>query len=103
MPNPVKVSQSKVFRDRAEECRTMAALFHREKTRALLFRVAADYARLADQAAIFELQDADREAGIIPPGIGGHSIVLEGSIDRRVAAGAFGFLIFSHAFDGPDL
>jgi hypothetical protein len=23
---------------------------------------------MADQAAIFELQDADREAGIIPPG-----------------------------------
>jgi hypothetical protein len=64
MSNSEKVPRSKVFRDRAEECRTMAALFHGE---ALLFRVAADYARMADQAAIFELQDADREAGIIPP------------------------------------
>jgi hypothetical protein len=64
----VNVQKSKVFRDRAEECRTMAALFHGEKTRALLLRVAADYDCMADQAAMFELQDADREAGIIPPG-----------------------------------
>jgi hypothetical protein len=28
----------------------------------------ADYENMADQAAFFELQDADREAGIIPPG-----------------------------------
>jgi hypothetical protein len=68
MHSPEKVPKSKVFRDRAEECRTMAALFHREKTRALLFRVAADYDRMSDQAAIFELQDANREAGIISPG-----------------------------------
>jgi hypothetical protein len=59
---------SKVFRARAEECRTMAALFHGEGTRALLLRVAADYDCMADRAAMFELQDADREAGIIPPG-----------------------------------
>jgi hypothetical protein len=50
------------------ECRTMAALFHGEGTRALLLRVAADYDCMADRAAMFELQDADREAGIIPPG-----------------------------------
>ena len=39
-----------------------------EKTREHLLKVAADYERMADKAAIFELQDADREAGIIPPG-----------------------------------
>jgi len=46
----------------------MAALFHGEKTRALLLRVAADYDCMADQAAMFELQDADREARAIPSG-----------------------------------
>jgi hypothetical protein len=46
----------------------MAALFHGERTRALLLRVAADYDFMADRAAMFELQDADREAGIIPMG-----------------------------------
>jgi hypothetical protein len=64
----VSVQKSKGFRDRAEECRTMAALFHGERTRALLLRVAADYDFMADRAAMFELQDADREAGIIPMG-----------------------------------
>jgi hypothetical protein len=29
--------------------------------------------------------------------------VTEANLVARVAAGAFGFLIFSHAFDGPDL
>jgi hypothetical protein len=64
----VNVPKSRVFRDRAEECRTMAALFHGEKTRALLLRVAADYDCMADRAAMFELQDADREARAIPLG-----------------------------------
>ena len=64
----ISVPKSRVFRDRAEECRTMAALFHGEKTRALLLRVAADYDCMADQAAMFELQDADREARAIPSG-----------------------------------
>lgn len=45
----------------------MAALFRSEKARALILRLAADYERLADQAAMLELQDADRDAGIIPP------------------------------------
>ena len=45
----------------------MAALFHGEKTRALMLRLAVDYERLADQAAMLELQDADRDAGIILP------------------------------------
>ena len=46
----------------------MAALFHGERTRVLLLRVAADYDCMADRAAMFELQDADREAGTIPTG-----------------------------------
>jgi hypothetical protein len=41
-------------------------LFRSEKTREHLLKVAADYENMSDQAAIFELQDADREAGIIP-------------------------------------
>ena len=41
----------------------MAALFHAEQARALILRLAADYECLADQAAMLELQDADRELG----------------------------------------
>ena len=66
MYGPVKVPLSRIFRDRAGECRTMAELFRSDKTREHLLKVAADYESMADQAAIFELQDADREAGIIP-------------------------------------
>jgi hypothetical protein len=66
MHGPVKVPLSRVFRGRAEECRTMAELFRSEKTREHLLKVAADYENMSDRAAIFELQDADREAGIIP-------------------------------------
>ena len=61
-----KVPLSRIFRGRAAECRTMAELFRSEKTREHLLKVAADYQNMSDQAAIFELQDADREAGIIP-------------------------------------
>ena len=60
--------RSKIFRDRAEECRTLAELFHGEKTRALLLKVAAEYERMADQAAMLELQDADREARVLRSG-----------------------------------
>ena len=66
MHGPEKVPLSRVFRDRAGECRTMAELFRSEKTREHLLKVAADYESMADQEAFFELQDADREAGIIP-------------------------------------
>src|SRR5262245_65619895 len=74
----ISVPKSRVFRDRAEECRTMAALFHGEKTRALLLRVAADYDCMADQAAMFELQDADREARAIPSGALAQGVTREG-------------------------
>ena len=67
MHGPVKVPLSRVFRNRAEECRTMGELFRSEKTREHLLKVAADYENMSDQAAMFELQDADREAGIISP------------------------------------
>ena len=63
----LSVPRSKVYRDGAKECRAMAALFHGEKARALMLRLAVDYERLADQAAMLELQDADRGPGIIPP------------------------------------
>jgi|GEM_PF-6190826 len=62
MPSPAKVPMSRVFRDRADECRTLAELFRADKTREHLLRVAADYETMADKAAIFELQDADRES-----------------------------------------
>ena len=53
---------SRVFRDRADECRELAELFRAEKAREHLLKVAADYESMADKAAIFELQDADRES-----------------------------------------
>jgi len=45
-----KVPKSQVFRDRAEEYRVLANSFRNEQMRALLFSVAADYDRMADQA-----------------------------------------------------
>ena len=62
MPNRAKVPMSRVFRDRADECRDLAELFRAEKAREHLLKVAADYESMADKAAIFELQDADRES-----------------------------------------
>ena len=56
----VKVPLSRVFRDRAKEFRTMAELFRSEKTREHLLKVAAEYESMADRAAMFELEDADR-------------------------------------------
>ena len=53
---------SRVFRDRAKECRALAELFRAEKAREHLLKVAADYEKMADKAAIFELQDADRQS-----------------------------------------
>jgi hypothetical protein len=50
---------SKLFRDRAEECRTIADLVHVEKRRRLILKVAAEYERMADRAAAIELQQAD--------------------------------------------
>jgi hypothetical protein len=38
----------------------MADSFRAEQVRAILLSVAADYDRMADQAATFELDDADR-------------------------------------------
>jgi hypothetical protein len=58
----VECPTSKVFRDRADECRTMAETFNGEKRRAVLLKIAADYERMADQAAMFELEQADRAA-----------------------------------------
>jgi len=41
----------------------MAELFHSEKTREHLLKVAADYESMADQEATFELEDAQRLGG----------------------------------------
>jgi hypothetical protein len=51
-----------MFRDRAEEYRALANSFRNEQMRALLLSVAADYDRMADQTATFELEDADHAA-----------------------------------------
>lgn len=58
----MSVPKSKAFRDKAEECRLLAELFHSERTRFLLLRIAAQYERMSDQAAMFELEEADRAA-----------------------------------------
>jgi len=55
----VKVPDSQVFQDRAEQYRSLADQFG-PPTQALLLEVAADYERMADQAAKFELQDIKR-------------------------------------------
>jgi hypothetical protein len=67
--NSLSGQKSKVYREQAEECRTMAALFRGERTRSVILRLAADYERMADQAAILELQDVDRGVGIILSGV----------------------------------
>ena len=59
----VKVPLSQIFRERAEECRTMAESFHSEETREHLLKVAADYESMAEQEARFELEDAHHAAG----------------------------------------
>ena len=58
-----KVPLSRIFRDKAEKCRTMADLFRGEKTREHLLKVAADWERMADQEEMFEREDANRVAG----------------------------------------
>jgi hypothetical protein len=58
----VEVPNSRMFRDRAEEYRALADSFRSKQMRALLLSVAADCDRMADQAAMFELEDADRAA-----------------------------------------
>jgi hypothetical protein len=57
-----KVPNTRIFRERAEEYRALANSFRSEEMRALLLSVAADYDRMADRAATFELEDADHAA-----------------------------------------
>jgi hypothetical protein len=58
----VKVPNSRIFRERAEEYRALADSFRSEEMRALLLSVAADYHQMADHAATFEVEDADHAA-----------------------------------------
>ena len=60
-PAPIKIPDSHRFRARAEECRALAELFHSEKIRAQMRRLATDYDRMALQAAARELTQADRD------------------------------------------
>lgn len=57
-----KVRKSEMVRDRAEGYRALANSFRSEEMRALLLSVAADYDRMADQGATFEIEDADHAA-----------------------------------------
>ena len=59
----VEVPLSRILRDRAETCRTMAELFRSEKTREHLLKLAADWERMAEQEEMFEREDANRAAG----------------------------------------
>ncbi len=53
---------SEVFRTRAEECREIAGMFHTEKPRHLILKVADEYERMADRAEAIELKETDRAA-----------------------------------------
>lgn len=61
-PAPTEIPDSHKFRARAEECRALADSFHNEKIRSQMRQLAADYDRMALQAAARELAQADRNA-----------------------------------------
>jgi hypothetical protein len=65
MTGPAKVPISEVFRGRAEEFRANGCNYKGHETREILLRVAADYDRMAKQAALFELREFYRDAGIV--------------------------------------
>jgi hypothetical protein len=75
MSAPDKFPLSKTYRDRAEECRTLAKMLRREEPRSKVLKVAEEYDQLAMQAAFYELLYADG-LSIVPdleshPGGGG--------------------------------
>ena len=55
-----ELPSSRVWRDRAEECRTLGETFRNKVTRDRMLRVARDYDRMAVRAAARELADAER-------------------------------------------
>jgi hypothetical protein len=59
MSAAVPVPDSQRLRDCAEECRSMAELFHAQEARNHLLQIAADYDHLSMKAAARELADAD--------------------------------------------
>ena len=60
MASILELPSSRVWADRAEECRAMAASFHNRETRERMLNVAQSYDRMAVQAAQRELAEADR-------------------------------------------
>jgi hypothetical protein len=58
---PDQVPDSQRLRARAQECRTMAELFHARTTRIHLLEIAAEYDNLSLKAAARELQEADAQ------------------------------------------
>jgi hypothetical protein len=62
-PAPTRIPDSQKFRARAEECRALAESFHSQKVRIQMQQLAADYDRMAMQAAARELVQADRDFG----------------------------------------
>ena len=63
---PDRIPDSQKFRARAEECRALAESFNSQRLRIQMRQLAADYDRMALQAAAHELVQADRDAGILP-------------------------------------
>jgi hypothetical protein len=55
------VPDSARLRKRAQECRSLAELFHAQAARNHLLEIAADYDHLSMKAAAIELVEADRE------------------------------------------
>jgi hypothetical protein len=53
--------RSKVYRDRAEECRSIAERYHGFDTREKLLNIAREFDHMAMQAAGLELQQAELE------------------------------------------
>lgn len=65
MPQPPDRLPSKLFRERAEETRALAATFKNDQTRRLMLAVAADYermAKVAERSEAEELKPASRHA-----------------------------------------
>jgi hypothetical protein len=58
---------AKAWRARAEECRAIADTFDNPETRAKMYRVAADYERMAERAERRAQEAADKEATLPVP------------------------------------
>src|SRR5215471_12579764 len=69
----VPMPDSQTLRDRAEECRALAESFRHEAPRQKLLKVAADYDRMAMQAAAWELSDLEAAPAVLAPQAPAHA------------------------------